>query len=116
MLSGCVSTGVGRPLNPAEVTTAPGQWEAQTIRVSGTLAFGSHARCLCQEARGGDDFGNCLTLVNTFPFRARLVRLHGQAVTVSGVVIPDTSKDAHGSDILDFGSCGQVGLLVETVE
>jgi hypothetical protein len=42
--------------------------------------------------------------------------LHGQWVTVTGVVIADISKDAEGNGVVDFGSCSQVGLLVEAVD
>ena len=115
-LSGCVSTSAGDSLAPADVTANPTAWEAATIRVSGRLAFGSHERCVCRESRGSNDSGNCLTLVDTYPLRAKLTRLHGRWVTVIGSVVPDTWTSVEGGDIVDFGSCGQVGLRVEAVE
>jgi hypothetical protein len=101
---------------PADVNTAPAAWRGRTVQVTGILAFGGHARHLWTAGRSRDDTGNCLTLVNTDPLRPTLARLHGRRVTVTGVVIEDTWRDSDGSDVVDFGSCNRVGLLVRTIE
>ena len=106
----------GGSLAPADVTAAPTQWGDQTIRVSGRLGFGSHERCVCRKGRSSDGLSDCLTLVNTYPIKARLARLHRHWVTVTGTVIPDTWRAADGNAIIDFGSCGRVGLRVDAVE
>lgn len=115
-LTGCVGTRSTGSLAPADVTASPASWDGQIVKVTGVLAFGSHARQLWTAGRSRDDIGNCLTLVNTVSLRATLARLDGHRVTVTGAVIPNTWKAAEGSNVIDFGSCNQVWLLVKTVE
>lgn len=114
-MSGCAANRLG-VITPSDVNASIASWQGRVVKVSGVVAFESHARHLWTMGQSRDHVENCLTLINTVPLQSRLTRLNGRRATITGVVIPNTWTDADGSSIVDIGSCNRIGLLVRSID
>ena len=103
----------GRIFRPSEVVRDARALAGREIRVTGQLAYHSHARILWDSAaaarrrpRGpADAFGACLTLIQTGPHDRFMRRNNGRTVTLRGIVRLNV-LEGH----VDFGACGETGL------
>lgn len=111
-LCGCVQGDLRTPatVSPSEIANMA---DGSVVRVRGYLVFESPLRQLwsSQRAYTESDFDNCVTLINTQPYRERLTEKSRSITIIAGRSFRDVLTGR-----VDYGACSQVGLLVESVE
>lgn len=92
---------------------AVGAEDGERVRVKGYVVFESHARQLwaSEHAYRRSQIANCLTLVNTEPFRQTLLSSSRSVVIINGRIVRDVT-----AGYVDYGACGPTGLFIETIE
>jgi hypothetical protein len=107
-LAGCVASDKPIPINTVSLAKIP---DGTRVTVHGFLIFESHARHLWRsEIDAEDNSNNCITLVNTTPFKQDLQRKSRSMVTITGRIYRDAL-----SGMVDLGACSKTGLILERI-